>query len=164
METAESRALHSDVKLNKAGVMFSFISPVIALTVSVMVPGKVRIFWETIWICWEFWLQSPLLSALHRGENNFLTQKCKTWMLWKSICRCCYCLSQAIETHLSEGAVGYCSVADSTRWCHGACLWLYSLKVYSQWWMAKKCKSKSRLRRHFASWSAPYSWDPQSTL
>lgn len=32
METAESRALHSDVKLNKAGVMFSFISAVIALT------------------------------------------------------------------------------------------------------------------------------------
>lgn len=41
METAESRALHSDVKLNKAGVMFSFISPVIALTVCVMVPGKI---------------------------------------------------------------------------------------------------------------------------
>lgn len=36
METAESRALHSDVKLNKTGVMFSFISPVIALTVSVL--------------------------------------------------------------------------------------------------------------------------------
>lgn len=48
METAESRALHSDVKLNKAGVMFSFISPVIALTLSVVVPGKVRIFWETV--------------------------------------------------------------------------------------------------------------------
>lgn len=70
METAESRALHSDVKLNKAGVMFSFISPVIALTVSVMVPGKVRMFWETVWICREFWLQSPLLSALPRGENR----------------------------------------------------------------------------------------------
>ena len=70
METAESRALHSDVKLNNAGVMFLFISPVIALTVSVMVPGKVRIFWETVWICWEFWPQSPLLSALHRGGNR----------------------------------------------------------------------------------------------
>lgn len=48
METAESRALHSDVKLNKAGVMFSFISPVTALTGSVIVPGKVRIFWRTV--------------------------------------------------------------------------------------------------------------------
>lgn len=70
METAESRALHSDVKLNKAGVMFSFISPVIALTVCVMVPGKMRVFWDTVWICWEFWPQSPLPSALHGGENR----------------------------------------------------------------------------------------------
>lgn len=70
METAESRALHSDIKLNKARVMFSFISPVTALTASVMVPGKVRIFWETVWICWEFCPQSLLLSALHRGENR----------------------------------------------------------------------------------------------
>lgn len=66
METAESRALHSDVKLNKAGVVFSFISPVIALTLSVVVPGKVRIFWDTVGICWEFRPQSPLPSALHR--------------------------------------------------------------------------------------------------
>lgn len=109
METAESRALHSDVKLNKAGVMFSFISPVIALTLSVVVPGKVRIFWETVWICWEFWPQSPLLSALHRGENKHRT---KTWILRKSICGCCYCLSQPVETHLSDRAVGHCSVAE----------------------------------------------------
>lgn len=48
METAESRALRRDVKLNKAGVMFSFISAVTALTGPLMVPGKVRIFWRTV--------------------------------------------------------------------------------------------------------------------
>lgn len=35
MEAAESRALHSDVKLSKTEVMFSFISPVITLAVRV---------------------------------------------------------------------------------------------------------------------------------
>lgn len=64
--------MHNDVKLNKAEVMFSFVSPDIALTVSMMVPGKVRIFWEAVWICWEFWSQSPLLTALHREENRHL--------------------------------------------------------------------------------------------
>lgn len=102
METAESRALHSDVKLNKAGVMFSFISPVTALTGSVMVPGKVRIFWRTVQICWEFWAQSLCFSALHRGESRH--RNCRTWLLSGSICSCCSCPPQPTESPPSEGA------------------------------------------------------------
>lgn len=43
--------------------MFSFISSVIALIESVMVAGKLRIFWETVWIFWEFWPVSSLLCT-----------------------------------------------------------------------------------------------------
>lgn len=64
-----------------------------------MVPRKVRTFWRTVQICWEFRAQSLFLCSAQKRKQS---QRYRTWLSAERICSSS-CPSQPTESPLREG-------------------------------------------------------------
>lgn len=96
-----------------------------------MVPRKVRTFWRTVQICWEFWAQSLFLCSAQRRKQ---TQSCRTWLLAQSICSS-PCLSQPLRA-LSEKVKLLRDLCGGVAWGHPQC------------WVVQRAKFESGLQRY----------------